>query len=190
MEYCACRRSFLDDALSLYGNLDHRCRRRKRKIKSQQSEERLFQRLSSLQTDETRPLLLAYGSWGARCGKSFRNLPPTVGVGLMRRLANRFVVAVTPEHYTSQTCARCLSPCGPHPTLRHFPTNGGMGREIRGLRVCQNVECKQIMNRDHLGACNIATNFERLVTGLPSIRKMSRLETKLHKLKCLECGQE
>ena len=27
--------------------------------------------------------------------------PPAIGVGLMRKLAKRFVVALTPEHYTS-----------------------------------------------------------------------------------------
>jgi hypothetical protein len=187
--YCACRHRFLDEALSFYGNVDHRHRRRKRMIKARQSEEKLVRRLKELQQDD-RPLLLAYGSWGATTSKAFRNIPPCVGVGLMRRLAHRFVVVVTPEHYTSKTCARCLGPCGPHPTLRHATLNGGDGREIRGLRVCQNEECKQFANRDHMGACNIATNFERLVAGLPSIRQLSRDETEMHRLRCMECAPE
>ena len=187
--YCACRHSFLNEALSFYGSVDHRHRRRKRIIKSRQSEEKLVRRLKGLQRDD-RPLVLAYGSWGATTSKAFRNMPPCVGVGLMRRLAHRFVVVVTPEHYTSKTCARCLAPCGPHSTLRHATLNGGNGREIRGLRVCQNEECKQIANRDHMGACNIATNFERLVAGLPSLRRLSQDETEMNRLRCLECAPE
>lgn len=38
---------------------------------------------------------------------------PCIGVGLMRKLARRFVVAPTPEAYTSKTCCRCLGECGP-----------------------------------------------------------------------------
>ena len=110
---------------------------------------------------------------------------------MMRRLSHRFVVAITPEHYTSKTCAKCLGPCGPHPTLRHAAgKEGGTGREIRGLRVCQNESCKHIANRDHMGACNIATNFDRLVAGLPTIRRLTVQEELLNDLRCLECGSE
>lgn len=191
VEYCACRRSFLDDALDFYGGVEHRRRRRKRAIKTQQSEEKLVKRLQGLQTDIKRPLVLAYGSWGATTSKGFKGLPPCVGVGLVRRLAHRFVVAVTPEHYTSKTCARCLGPCGPHPTLRHeVGQDSGLSREIRGLRVCQNEACKQIANRDHMGACNIATNFERLVAGHTTIAQLTAEDAELNRLRCIECGNE
>lgn len=42
-----------------------------------------------------------------------RGNPPCIGVGLMRKLARRFVVSPTPEAYTSKTCCRCLGRFGP-----------------------------------------------------------------------------
>ena len=52
---------------------------------------------------DTRKLVLAYGSWGLIAGKNGackKGNPPWIGVGLMRKLAQRFVVAPTPEQYT------------------------------------------------------------------------------------------
>ena len=93
-------------------------------IKTQKSEERLCQRLESLKAPEDdRPLVLAYGSWGLVAGKPGtacnKGNPPCIGVGLMRKLARRFVVAPTPEAFTSKTCCVCfgkhgrVSECGP-----------------------------------------------------------------------------
>ena len=95
-------------------------------------------------------MVLAYGSWGTIAGRGGaacnKGNPPCIGVGLMRKLAKRFVVAITPEQYTSKTCCRCMGQCGPHPTMQR-----GDGREIRGLRVCQNEDCKLLQNRDRTG---------------------------------------
>ena len=170
-----------------YGDVAHRRRRWKRSIKTQQSEERLYKRLQGMQKEKERPMVLAYGSWGTIAGRAGaacnKGNPSCIGVGLMRKLAKRFVVAITPEQYTSKTCCRCMGQCGPHPTMRR-----GDGREIRGLRVCQKEECKLIQNRDRTGALNIGVQFGRLFQGQGPIRSLSleEKELTLHR-RCLEC---
>lgn len=184
--YCTEAMRTLDVRLAYYEDIAHRKRRWKTVIKTQQSEERVFERLGAMQTD-SRPLVLAYGSWGAIAGRPGaacnKGNPPCVGVGLMRKLAKRFVVALTPEHYTSKTCCRCHHECGPHPTLR-TPN----GREIRGLRVCQNEDCKLHQNRDRTGAINIGVQFSRLFQGMGPIRQMTTEEIEFteHR-RCMEC---
>jgi len=184
--YCdECLRT-LSLRLAHYGSLQHRQRRWKRHLKTQQSEERLYERLQGMQKEKSRPIVLAYGSWGAIAGRSNsacnKGNPPCIGVGLMKKLSKRFVVAITPEHFTSKTCCRCMAACGPHPTLRKN------GKEIRGLRVCQNEECKLIQNRDRTGALNIGIQFQRLFRGQEPLRSMTREERELtlHR-RCLEC---
>ena len=65
--------------------------------------------------EDPRRLVLAYGAWGATDGASCvkRGNPPTIGVGLTRKLSKRFAVALTPEHGASKTRCECLGPCGP-----------------------------------------------------------------------------
>ena len=170
-----------------YGDMAHRRRRWKRAIKTQKSEERLDKRRQGMQKERERPIGLAYGSWGTIAGRAGaacnKGNPSCIGVGLMRKLAKRFVVAITPEQYTSKTCCRCMGQCGPHPTMRR-----GDGREIRGLRVCQNEECKLIQNRDRTGALNIGVQFGRLLQGHGPIRSITKEERELtlHR-RCLDC---
>ena len=112
---------------------------------------------------------------GASCVK--RGNPPTIGVGLMRKLAKRFVVSLTPEHHTSKTCCRCLEPCGPWTELEQR-----RGKRVRGLRIRQDEDCKLPQNRDRTGASNISLQFRRLFEGLGPIRTMSDIERELHRL--------
>ena len=44
---------------------------------------------------------------------------------------------------------------------------------IRGLRICQNEDCKLPQNRDRTGASNIGLQFMRLLTGRGPIRSMT-----------------
>lgn len=160
-----------------YDELAHRNRRRKTKIKAQQSEADVVKRLKAIHPpDDKRPLVLAYGAWGLVAGRPNtacnKGNPPAIGAGLMKKLARAFVVVPTPEHYTSKTCAACGGLCGPHQTLK---TN--TNKEIRGLRVCQNEGCGlRFWNRDKLGARNIATQFDRLLTGKRPLKALTAEE--------------
>ena len=179
--YCAKRHESLDFHLAFYGTLDHRRRRWKTAIKTQQSEERLYQRLEGIQkTGDSRQLVLAYGSWGMVAGRAGmacnRGNPPCIGVGLMRKLARRFVVSTTPEAYTSKTCCRCLGECGPWKEMEEK-----MGMKCRGLRRCTQRDCMIPLNRDRNGATNIGTNFKRLFEGHAPIRTMSEEDFAFHR---------
>ena len=132
--------------------------------------------------------MLAYGSWGMVAGRAGaacnKGNPPCVGVGLMHRLARRFVVAPTPEAYTSKTCCACLGPCGPWTDKEEE-----MGYKIEELRDCQNEECMLPLNRDENGATNIGTNFQRLLSGQSPIRSMTDEEVAFHRASlCFECS--
>ena len=172
-----------------YAEEEHRKRRRKTKLKTQQSEARLFERLEGMhKPGDGRRMVLAYGSWGLVAGRPGvacnKGTPPAVGAGLMKRLALRFVVAPTPEHYTSKICAVCTGLCGPHPTLK-TKTN----KDIRGLRVCNHEGCGLLWNRDKLGARNIGTQFRRLVSGKAPLKALTDEELEFHRLNvCLECA--
>ena len=83
-----------------YADLAFRERRRKSKIKAQQSEARLVKRIRGMHAaDDPRQLVLAYGAWGRAAGRpnapGNKGHPPAPGAGLMKRLARDFVVALT-----------------------------------------------------------------------------------------------
>ena len=186
--YCGKRHETLDQCLASYAKLSYRHRRWKTNIKTQQSEERLYRRLGKLQTD-SRPLVLAYGSWGLVAGKAGaacnRGNPPCIGVGLMRKLSKRFLVSPTPEAYTSKSCSRCLGECGPCTETEDF-----MGKRIRGLRRCTQRDCMLFLNRDKNGATNIGTNFKRLFEDKAPIRSMTGEDLAFHSaIMCLECTE-
>jgi hypothetical protein len=178
---CAEIRAFYDD-------LEHRNRRRKSALKAQQSEARLYDRLRAMHDpSDERTLVLAYGAWGLVAGRpnaaANKGNPPAIGAGLMKKLAKHFVVAPTPEHYTSKTCVACGGLCGPHPTLKTKNNT-----TIRGLRVCKHEGCGLLQNRDKTGATNIGLQFQKLMRGEPPIRAMSDEELEFHRLNaCMEC---
>lgn len=185
--YCVQRHKTLDDCLSFYRNIDYRKRRWKTIIKTQKSEEKLYKKLETLKTD-SRPLVLAYGSWGLIAGRPGlacnKGTAPCIGVGLMRKLARRFVVVPTPEAYTSKTCCRCLGECGPWTEKEEQ-----IQKKIRGLRRCTQRDCMIPLNRDRNGATNIGTNFGRLMTNRPPIRSMTDDDLAFHQASlCIECG--
>ena len=101
------------------------------------------------------------------------------------KLARRFVVAPTPEAYTSKTCCKCLGVCGPWEEMEEK-----MGKKIRGLRRCTQRDCMIPLNRDKNGATNIGTNFLRLIANQPPIRSMTDEDIALHRaLLCTECDE-
>ena len=190
-EFAGARRALMRERPEIedfYAHLDHRDRRRKTRIKTQQSESRLVDRLRAMHPEgDPRTQVLAYGAWGLVAGRPSaacnRGNPPAVGAGLLKRLARDFVVVPTPEHHTSKTCVRCEGLCGPHPTLKTSDD-----KTVRGLRVCQHEGCGLLQNRDRTGATNIGKQFLRLLAGAPPLRAMSDEELALHKASvCLEC---
>ena len=187
-EYCSKRHENLDLLLSHYSNLLYRKHRWKRGIKTQQSEERLYKTISRRKTkDDKRPILLAYGSWGAVAGRPGmacnKGNPPCIGVGLMRKLSKRFVVAITPEHGTSKTCSRCLGSCEAWKEVEEKEK-----RKIRGLRRCTQRDCMLPLNRDRNAAINIGYNFNRLMNDENPIRRMTDEEVLFHQATlCTQC---
>ena len=195
------RQEGLTERLAFYAELGHRRRRWKSYLKSQQSEEKLYQKLKAIhKKGDSRTLVLAYGSWGLIAGRAGnaanKGLPPSIGVGLMRKLGKRFLVSPTPEQFTSKTCCRCLHPCGPwadvetkmkpilEKRMKHY--NG-----IRGLRICQNEDCKLPQNRDRTGASNIGLQFTRLFAGRGPIRSMTAEDLEFHRHNlCLGCDED
>jgi hypothetical protein len=154
-------------------------------IKEQKSEEKLYNKIRQMKSDST-PLVLAYGAWGLIAGNDAckRGNPPCIGVGLMKKMAKRFVVSPTPEHCTSKTCFRCLSPCGPWTDKEE-----DMGKKIRGLRLCTQRDCMLPLNRDKNASINIGNNFTRLLNGMTPLVKMTNEELSFHKSRlCLECN--
>lgn len=185
--YCRQRHERLDDCLMFYRDLQFRRRRWKTAIKEQKSEQRLFERLGEMhKRTDPRTMVLAYGAWGATTnsvpGKVKRGNPPTIGVGIMRKLAKRFVVSLTPEFYTSQSCCRCLGKCGPWTTVEER-----MKKKLRGLRICQDESCKLPQNRDHTGASNIGLQFKRLFSNQGPIRQMTDEDREFHRLEVGLC---
>jgi hypothetical protein len=197
--YCRKRHETLDACLAFYADYGHRQRRWKTYIKTQKSEQRLYERLQGIHKEgDKRTLVLAYGSWGTTDGASCikKGNPPTIGVGLMRKLAKRFVVSLTPEHHTSKTCCKCLGPCGPLKKVKEEmkakffedPKNEGKRfHGVRGLRICQDVGCKLRLNRDRNAATNIGTNFRRLFRGESCIHKLTVEEREFLRLD-VGCG--
>ena len=190
--FSAARRRLLRERAEIstfYADPAFRERRRKTRIKAQQSEARLVARLRGMHADgDPRQLVLAYGAWGLVAGRpgmvGNKGHPPAIGVALMQRLALDFVVAPTPEHHTSKTCVKCRGPCGAHPTLKTKSN-----KTIRGLRVCQHEGCGLLQNRDKTGATNIGFQFQRLVRGQQPLRPMNGEELEFHRLTaCAECA--
>jgi hypothetical protein len=186
--YCGRRHAVMEKCLAFYRRRMHRHHRWKTVIKEQQSEAKLCNRLRGIhKKGDGRQLVLCYGSWGAVAGPHVANkgLPPCIGKGLMHKLSRHFVVAITPEAYTSQTCCRCHGPAGPFEEVERC-----FRKKVRGLRRCQSEDCGLTpLNRDKNAAINIATNFLRLYQGQPTIRQQSTADLELQGLKaiCSEC---
>ena len=184
--YCAKRHESLLECLLFYGDICHRHRRWKSKMKEQKSESDLYSRISKIKRDE-RPIVLAYGSWGLVAGRAGaacnKGNPPCIGVGLMRKLARHFIVSPTPEAYTSKTCCRCYGECAEATDVEFM-----RGRKIRGLRRCTQRDCMAFLNRDKNGATNIGTNFMRMMRCQPPVRSMTDEDLAFHRASlCMEC---
>lgn len=61
--------------------------------------------------DGGKQLVVAWGGWGKSAGRPGqacnKHSPPAMGVGLLRKVAETFLVAVVPEGYSTKTCYHC-----------------------------------------------------------------------------------
>ena len=151
-------------------------------IKTQQSEERptRLRAMPGRTTSASSSSRTGAGPQRGRPGMAAnRGNAPCVGVGLRNKLAKRFVVAMTPEQYTSKTCCKCLCPCGPWAELEED------GRKVRGARW-QNEGAVSAEPRC-TGAANIGLQFCRLYEGNSPIRTMTDEEMEFHRLNTTLC---
>ena len=171
--------------LAHYAQLHFRKHRWRHRRESERSIARFVQQLKN-QQDSHKPLVVAWGAWGAVAGRPGlacnRGNAPCIGVGLMKRVAQEMVVVKTPEYFTSKTCCRCGHECGKHTTveknrLLDHPRWGT--HEIRGLRLCKNSECRRPLNRDANAAVNIGTNLMCLLCDQPLIKTMCAVDQEL-----------
>ena len=113
-DYFRCRRTHLHALREFYSNITYRIRRWRTFQKDQKSIAGVINGLKRMVSSDTKVPVLAYGSW-ARASATFnpKGIAPCIGIGLRRRLSKEFIVVDTPEHYTSKTCSKCYSECGP-----------------------------------------------------------------------------
>lgn len=127
------------------------------------SEDRFFDRVKKTFGDVA---IVLYGDWGRN--PNIRNQPPSPGVGLRRRMAQRFRVYLTRESYTSSHCPACESGGLIHPRQRRVlnkRTGVTMLRPVHHLLRCPNNGCKcRTWQRDVLGALNILKNGTSALT--------------------------
>jgi hypothetical protein len=204
-DYFATRRRTLDEALAHHARLECRRRAWTRFIRGKQSLSAFVRRIRSLSRGDG-PMVIAYGSWanvagrpGAPCN---RGLPPCLGVGLRRELGKHFIIAVTPEQWTSQTCSACGDPCGPcrevdevHRAKRSQAATTDEQRakaarySVRGLRRCSNAACAVFHNRDYNSSILIGRRCKDMLLSVPDSvpdrsddidRELASLDAELH----------
>ena len=177
--YFQYRRLGLECALVHFEELTHRSRAWRRHSLAQKSLTDFVRRIRSMSREDA-PMVLAYGSWanvagrpGAACNKGH---PPCIGKGLRDKLAKHFIVAITPEAWTSKTCSCCGYLCGPCDEADAVHQEKMLGRavtdeekkkarrfSVRGLRRCKNEACAIFLNRDYNAAMNIGIRCKSLL---------------------------
>ncbi len=198
--YFKARRSHFDRFYGFYGDYLYRIRRWRSFKKDQKSIAILMNNLKAMST-KGKTTILAYGSWTKPAGFNPSGIPSCIGIGLRRRLAAEFVVVPTPEHYTSKTCSKCFSSCGPFHELEAMRRQQKKAQAktpeekkkasrltIRSIRRCQNEKCGVVLHRDRNAASNIATNFKLLYKDGTPLKATTAIEDALDMLQCSVCA--
>lgn len=129
-------------------------------------------------------IILFWGAWGKIAGRpgtvGNRGYPPTIGVGLVKRIAKEdgIVVAWTPEYFTTKIHHKCGGECVRFTKAEKRRAKDGKFRhthkEIRGLKQCSS--CGDPVNRDLNAALNIGTNGLLLLSGCKPIKVHDAVE--------------
>jgi hypothetical protein len=196
--YVTARSAVLAPLLAHYEQLHHRKLRWHGRREGERSIAKFIQQLKDMKRPEKEHMVIAWGAWGMVAGRPGqavnRGKAPCLGVGLMKRVAKELCVVKTPEHMTSQKCCRCGGHCGRHSKVEANRRNDHpwwtRRHEIRGLRLCENSQCRKPLNRDANAAVNIGTNFLLLFCGLPPIASMNTEEAELTALQAAEPQEE
>ena len=199
-KYFRLRRENLNVFYDYYTQIKYRARRWRSFKKDQTSISKLINNIKGMRK-KGKTLVLAYGSWAKSSAQfNIKGMAPCIGIGLRRRLAKEFIVADTPEHYTSKICSKCFDKCGPFEELeqkrRALKKERATTPEeikkasrltIRSIRRCQNAECGAILHRDRNAASNISTNFKLFYQGHSPLRTLTKIEQKMVDLTCGSC---
>ena len=194
------RRTFLEEALGHYGENIRRKRHWERHRLGQQVITNFVSRIHALRVNKEAPVVLAYGSWSNVAGRPGmpcnRGHPPCLGIGLRRKLSKHFLVAVTPEAFTSKTCSKCGCICGPCEEVeserrKSMMKDAKTEKEkkkasrftIRGLRRCTSDRCGVFWNRDYNAAVNIGRRFQSMYeSGSADLPEQEGLDLEFEKL--------
>jgi hypothetical protein len=183
--------------LAHYAQPRHRKLRWRAWREGERSVSRFAKRLLGMRNSEEQ-LVVGWGAWGMAAGAgraTSRGNPPCIQAGLARRVAKTdgIVVVRVPEHFTSRTCFRCGGECGRHAAVEanRAADHPRWGRkEIRGLRLCSNSQCRRCLNRDANAAANIGVNLMLLLKDRPPLRSMTEEDVQLAEMRAQAEPQE
>jgi hypothetical protein len=131
-----------------------------------------------------------------------KGLIPSQTCGLRRMLEKHFTVVDTPEWNTTKTCSKCeegeMKPCMKrfHPNPKRTKgENSTCKFDVRGLRRCNNENCRVFINRDYNAAINIRSNLVHYIkhgrwdSRFTSKPKDTGTEASMDQLRCSHKGQ-
>ena len=83
----------------------------KKHVEHERSVAVFIERLRAFERSTGKQLVIAWGGWGASAGRPGqacnKGSAPAMGVGLLGKVAEHFLVVVVPEGYTTKTCYHC-----------------------------------------------------------------------------------
>ena len=110
LSYFSTRRKWFETEFTFYSQRIYRERQWYAFRLRQKSLTKLVKNIKKMK-DPGKTLVLAYGAWGGVAGRPGmpcnKGNPPCIGIGLRKQLSKHFIIAHTPEHTTSKTCALC-----------------------------------------------------------------------------------
>jgi hypothetical protein len=129
-----------DTISAIIGNIDRNNIIQQPEIQKQKTKTKL--ETKDISENNFKKIRIIIGNWGKN--PNLKNSAPTPGIGFKRKLAKKFEIVETSEHYTSKTCPCCLKLSTKCP------------KKTTQLLRCENVNCRsKLWSRDVLGAFNI-----------------------------------